>query len=159
MNQESELSPDGSTHRSAAEIDNETLRDQVIYLQKKIGTLEDLIEDSRIANEREESVFRERMKRLKEKEDSMKLELSEGRREVERMNNAEANARGRVEEIEEALRESQVALENARAEIESLRAEIGVSVNGANLFPLTIVLECRWVGRRLKTARATNYRK
>lgn len=89
--------------------------------------MEDLIEDSRAASEREESALRERMKKLKEKEDNMKLEVTEGRREVERMAKAEASARNRVEEIEEALRESQVALENARAEIESLRAELAVS--------------------------------
>lgn len=91
--------------------------------------MEDIIEDSRIAAEKEEAAIRERMKRLKEKEDSMKSELTEGRREVERMTKVEAHARSRVEEIEEALREGQVALENARAEIESLRAELAVSVS------------------------------
>ncbi|KAF9446402.1 hypothetical protein P691DRAFT_188428 [Macrolepiota fuliginosa MF-IS2] len=126
-NQETMLSANSSHHISATEIDNESLRDQVLYLQKKIATMEDLVEESRLASEKEESAVRERMRRLKEKEESMKLELTEGLREVERMAKAEANARGRVEEIEEALRESQVALENARAEIESLRAELAVS--------------------------------
>jgi CAP-Gly domain-containing linker protein 1 len=88
--------------------------------------LEDLIEESRAASEREENALRERMRKLKEKEDGMKLELTEGRQEVERMTKAEASARGRVEEIEEALRESRIALENARAEIEGLRAELAV---------------------------------
>lgn len=118
--------PHTPNHKTATEIDNEALRDQVLYLQKKMATLEDLIEDSRIASEREENALRERVKKLKEKEDGMKLELTEGLQEVERVTKAEVSARSRVEEIEEALRESQVALENARAEIEGLRAELAV---------------------------------
>ncbi|TFK44617.1 hypothetical protein BDQ12DRAFT_673277 [Crucibulum laeve] len=109
---------------SAAQIDNETLRDQVIHLQKKISTMEDVIEDARATSEKEEAAFRERMKRLKEKEEGMRKELSDGRKEVERMSKSEHAARNRVEEIEEALRESTEALENARAEVEVLRTEL-----------------------------------
>ncbi|EFI28199.1 CAP-Gly domain-containing protein [Coprinopsis cinerea okayama7 len=109
---------------TAAEIDNETLREQVIHLQKKISMMEDIIEDHRANAEKEEATHRERMKRLKEKEESMKKELNEGRKEVERVVRAEQQARNRVEEIEEALRESTLALENARAEIEMLRSEL-----------------------------------
>ena len=58
----------------------------------------------------------------------MKRELNAGRKEVEQMLKSEAAARGRVEENEEALRESTLALENARAEIEVLRSEIVVSI-------------------------------
>ena len=89
--------------------------------------MEDVIEDAHAVSEREEVVLRERMKSLKEKEDGMKKELNEGRKEVERMVKSEATARSRVEEIEEALRESTVALENARAEVEGLRTELAVS--------------------------------
>ncbi|KAI8993927.1 hypothetical protein BD414DRAFT_457184 [Trametes punicea] len=109
---------------SAAEIDNEMLRDQVQHLQKKIATLEDMLEDTRAANEREELAARDRIKRYKEREDAMRKELLEGRQEVERVLKAEEKARVRVEEMEEALRENTVALENARAEIETLRSEI-----------------------------------
>lgn len=120
-----EPSPTASRSASSAtQIDNETLRDQVHHLQRKISTMEDVIEDARAASEKEEAAFRERMRRLKEKEDAMKKELSEGRKEVERVTTSELTARNRVEEIEEALRESTVALENARAEVEALRAEI-----------------------------------
>jgi chromosome segregation ATPase len=112
---------------SAAEIDNETLRDQVQHLQKQIQSLEDMLEDVQVASEREEAVVRERIKRYKEKEEAMKKELSAGRKEVEQMLKSEATARGRVEENEEALRESTLALENARAEIEVLRSELAVS--------------------------------
>lgn len=113
---------------SATQIDNETLREQVLHLQRKISTMEDIIEDAHAMSEKEEVALRERMKSLKEKEDGMKKELNEGRKEVERMVKSEAAARNRVEEIEEAIRESTVALENARAEVEGLRAELAVSV-------------------------------
>lgn len=112
---------------SAAEIDNETLRDQVQHLQKKVQSLEDMLEDAQIASEKEEAAVRERLRRFREKEEAMKKELSEGRKEVEQMLKSEATARGRVEENEEALRESTMALENARAEIEILRTEVAVS--------------------------------
>ncbi|KAJ6593784.1 hypothetical protein B0H19DRAFT_916405 [Mycena capillaripes] len=109
---------------SATEIDNETLRDQVVHLQKKVAKLEDAIEDAHAASERDEAALAERMRRLKEKEEAAKKELNEGRKEVERMLKSEASARRRVEEIEEALQESTVALEDARAEVEGLRAEL-----------------------------------
>jgi len=112
---------------SATQIDNETLREQVLHLQRKISTMEDIIEDAHAMSEKEEMALRERMKSLKEKEEGMKKELNEGRKEVERMVKSEAAARNRVDEIEEAFRESTVALENARAEVEGLRAELAVS--------------------------------
>lgn len=118
----------------ATQIDNETLRDQVQHLQRKITTLEDIIEDAHVASEKEEAAIREKMKRLKEKEEGMKKELNEGRKEVERMFKSEASVRSRVEEIEEALRESTVALENARAEVEGLRAELAVSKSFLRLY-------------------------
>ncbi|KAF7376043.1 hypothetical protein MSAN_00019100 [Mycena sanguinolenta] len=109
---------------SATEIDNETLRDQVVHLQKKVAKLEDALEDAHAASERDEAALGERMRRIKEKEEAAKKELSEGRKEVERMIKSEASARRRVEEVEEALQESTVALEDARAEVEGLRAEL-----------------------------------
>ncbi|KAJ6475245.1 hypothetical protein C8R47DRAFT_1142759 [Mycena vitilis] len=109
---------------SATEIDNETLRDQVVHLQKKVAKLEDAIEDAHAASERDEAALADRMRRLKEKEEAAKKELNEGRKDVERMIKSEASARRRVEEVEEALQESTVALEDARAEVEGLRAEL-----------------------------------
>jgi CAP-Gly domain-containing linker protein 1 len=117
----------GSTAPTTAEIDNETLREQVLHQQKKITHLDDMIEDLRVNQEREEAQVRDRLTRAKEKEDALKKELAESRRETERILKAEANARHRIEEIEEAFRESTVALENARAEVENLRAELDVS--------------------------------
>jgi chromosome segregation ATPase len=112
---------------SATEIDNETLRDQVVHLQKKVAQLEDVIEDARATSERDEAALGDRMRRLKDKEEAMKKELNEGRKDVDRMIKSEASARRRVEEVEEALQESTVALEDARAEVEGLRAELAVS--------------------------------
>ncbi|KII92295.1 hypothetical protein PLICRDRAFT_172397 [Plicaturopsis crispa FD-325 SS-3] len=109
---------------SAAQIDNEALRDQVQHLQKRITILEDTLEDVQATSEREETAARERIRRLKEKDDAMKKELTEGRNEVDRMAKAEASARRRLEEVEEAFRESALALENSRAEIEGLRTDL-----------------------------------
>ena len=112
---------------SALEIDNEALREQVQHLQKKLGSLEDALEDAQVLAEREEIAVRERVLRYKEREDAIRKELAESQKEVERVAKLEDGARMRIEEIEEALRENTVALENARADIEVLRAEVAVS--------------------------------
>ncbi|KAH7927113.1 hypothetical protein BV22DRAFT_1061490 [Leucogyrophana mollusca] len=131
------MSPSAMLQRasSAAEIDNETLREQAQHLQRKISALEDSLEDVRAMSEREEVAMRERIKRFKDKEEAMKNELNEGRKTMEQVVKAESIAKGRVEEAEEALRESTYALENARAEIEILRTDIaaaGLAASGAN---------------------------
>ena len=129
---------------SAAEIDNEALREQVQHLQKKLGTFEDLLEDARAATEREENAGRERLMQYKEREDALRQELLESQKEIERVVTSEEGARARVAEIEEALRENTVALENARAEIEGLRAEIAVSVASDTVrAALTHIGSCR----------------
>jgi CAP-Gly domain-containing linker protein 1 len=112
----------------AAEIDNEALCEQIHHLQRKVATLEDALEEAHVATEREEAITRERMRRFKEKEELMRKEFGEGRRELELSQKSEASARRRVEEVEDALRESTGALENARAELEVLRAECAVSL-------------------------------
>ncbi|KAG0707304.1 hypothetical protein DFH29DRAFT_896773 [Suillus ampliporus] len=123
------LSPSAVLQRasSAAEIDNENLREQVQHLQRKLATLEDSLEDTRAVSEREEAAMRERIKRFKDKEDAMRSELNEGRKTVEQVLKAETLAKGRVEEVEEALRESTLALQNAQAEIENLRSDVAVA--------------------------------
>lgn len=122
-------SPSSATRftSAAAEIDNEALREQVQHLQSKIVLLEDQLEDARVAFDNEESAVRERIKRYKDREDNLKKEIGEGKKEIESVLKTEASARQRVEEMEEALRENTVALENARAEIEGLRNEVTVS--------------------------------
>ncbi|KIK85026.1 hypothetical protein PAXRUDRAFT_35431 [Paxillus rubicundulus Ve08.2h10] len=135
------LSPSAAAQHitSALEIDNETLREQVQHLQRKLFTMEDVLEDVRVASEKEEAGMRERIKRFKEKEESMRNELGEGRKAIEQVAKAEALAKSRTEEVEEALRESMLALENARAEIEVLRTDaevVDLDVNDANDMPL-----------------------
>ncbi|KAI0691775.1 hypothetical protein BC835DRAFT_1417033 [Cytidiella melzeri] len=109
---------------SAAEIDNEAMKEQIQHLQKKLVSLEDALEDAQVSAEREELAVRERVLRYKEREDGVRKELAESQKEVERVLKLEESARMRIEEIEEALRENTVALENARAEIEGLRADV-----------------------------------
>ena len=112
---------------SAAQIENETLQDQVTHLQDKIRALEDMLEDARAAAEKDEVVVRERIKRYRDKEESMKQEAAEAQKEMERLIQAEEQTRQRLGEIEEAFRENHLTLENARAEIETLRGELAVS--------------------------------
>lgn len=109
---------------SAAQIENETLRDQVSHLQDRVATLEDNLEENRVNADKEDALLREKLKRAKEKEDALRQQTVDNEKEMERMAKSESTARGRVEELEEALRESAVALENAQAEIEGLRFEI-----------------------------------
>lgn len=66
------------------------------------------------------------MKRYKEREENMRKELTDSKKQVDQAMTSEEAARHRMEEMEEALRENTVALENARAEIEGLRNEIAV---------------------------------
>lgn len=130
------LSPTTASKRaaSAAEIDNEALRDQVSHLQNKILKLEDELEDAHSAAEREEAAVTERLKRYREKEDTVRLEVEESKKEVERVAKAERMAKEKLEEVEEAFREASVALEDAQAEIENMRNEIAVCVISCWLF-------------------------
>lgn len=114
------------TPTSAAQVDNETLRDQVQHLQQKSAKLEEQLEDARAALDRDVSTYQEKIGKIRMEEEQMKRDFLSKSREVEQLLKSEARARGRVEEIEEALRESTVALENARGEVESLRADLAV---------------------------------
>lgn len=122
------LSPAALAQRAttAAQIDNENLREQISHLQKNILNLQDQLEDVHATQERDEATIKVRITRFKENEVALKKEVTEARVEVDRVAKAESAARTRVDELMEALRENGVALENARAEIEGLRAEIVV---------------------------------
>ena len=113
---------------SATQIDNETLRDQVQHLQKKSVKLEEQLEETRATLERDVSTSQDKITRLRLEEEQRKRDLVLKTKEVDQLLKSERNARNRVEEIEEALRESTVALENARGEVEALRAELTVSI-------------------------------
>ncbi|KAG8970030.1 hypothetical protein FRC03_011829 [Tulasnella sp. 419] len=109
---------------AAAVIENESLKEQAVHLQKKISSLEDLVEDMKVAAERDEAAVKARIARFRESEAALKNEVDALRGEMDRLVKAEATATRRVEEVEEALRESDAALENARAEIEGMRFEL-----------------------------------
>ena len=133
----------------ALEIDNEALREQVQHLIRKASTLEDQLEDARMALEHEQADAEEKVVRGKEREDAVRAELAESRQEIERVSKGEESTRMRIEEMDEALRENTVALENARAEIEGLRAEIVVRFDISTHSPrkyssqqFLIVLQC-----------------
>ncbi|KAF8530397.1 hypothetical protein BU17DRAFT_36275 [Hysterangium stoloniferum] len=108
----------------AAQIDNETLREQVTHFERKVNQLEAQLDGAREAAEREEQAMRARIAKYKENDGALKRDLAEARADVESRKRAESTAKARLEELEEALRENAVALENARAEIEGLRAEL-----------------------------------
>lgn len=110
----------------AAKIDNETLREQVTHLDRKVNQLETQLEYARDNADKEEQVMRGRIAKYKDNEALLRHELLEARSEVENRKRVEATGKARIEEVEEALRENIVALENARAEIENLRTELAV---------------------------------
>jgi myosin heavy subunit len=141
---------------SAAQIENETLQDQVSHLQSKIRTLEDMLEDARAAAERDEVVVRERIKRYKDKEEGMKKEAAEARKEMERLVRAEEQTRQRLGEIEEAFRENHLTLENARAEIETLRGELAVSNPPSCVFIVGLSFSHSGHGRYTRRFRRSN---
>ena len=114
---------------SALEIDNEALREQIQHLIRKASSLEDQLEDARMAVEHSEIEVQQKETRYREREEAVRAELTDSRKEVERVTKSEETARLRTEEMEEALRENTVALENARAEIEILRTEIAVRLS------------------------------
>ena len=131
---------ESSTHVSsfATQIDNETLRDQVQHLQKKSAKLEEQLEDARAALERDVTSYQDKISRVRQEDEQTKRDLAFKTREVEQLLKSEAGARNRIDEIEEALRESTVALENARSEVEILRAEIAVSYTSKGMINFSI---------------------
>ncbi|KIM30723.1 hypothetical protein M408DRAFT_328237 [Serendipita vermifera MAFF 305830] len=125
-----ELSKKAST---AAEIDNETLREQVAHLQQRISHLEDQLEDAQVIIEREEEAAKTRIARYKEKDVQRQQELEELRLLAANSAKSESAARTRIEELEEAFRENTSTLEDARAEIESLRTDLTNLENSTEL--------------------------
>lgn len=120
----------------ATQIDNETLREQAYHLQRKIGNLEDLLEEARLSAEREDATMQARVGKYKDNESALKEDIIAARKETERLRKSEQEARLKVEEVEEALRENTVALENARAEIEILRNEVTVRVYRSRIYAI-----------------------
>ncbi|QRW21287.1 CAP-Gly domain protein [Rhizoctonia solani] len=78
------------------------------HLQRRLGTLEDQLEDARAQAEREDESARSRIAKAKEGEQAAWKEVGQGQ----------------DEELVEALREGAVTLEAARGDVEGLRAEV-----------------------------------
>lgn len=112
---------------SAAEIDNETLNAQVKHLQNKVHNLEEEVDERRAELESEAESWKQKVQKLKDAE-KIQVELVKTLRvDIADLKNQNSSAKGRIGELEVALKENQAALEGARAEIETLRVEAGVS--------------------------------
>lgn len=114
---------------TAAEIDNESLREQVSHMQRRLGVLEDQLEDARAQVEREGEVANARVVKAKESEAAARKECAELHRDMDVLRKEDERLRIRVEELVEALRENAVTLEGARADVEGLRAEVAVRLS------------------------------
>jgi CAP-Gly domain-containing linker protein 1 len=104
--------------QTAAEIDNETLHEQIKHLQHKLSSLEELLDND---------AWKARLAKSKEAEGASKEQIKSLKAEVAQLNKDASGAKGRINELEGALKENRAALEGARAEIESLRSEVAVS--------------------------------
>ncbi|KAF8322255.1 hypothetical protein DL93DRAFT_2027534, partial [Clavulina sp. PMI_390] len=60
---------------TAAQIDNETLQEQVDHLQSRIGTLEDQLHDARATSDAHEQAYTARMARFRESETQLKQDI------------------------------------------------------------------------------------
>ncbi|EKM54369.1 uncharacterized protein PHACADRAFT_96626, partial [Phanerochaete carnosa HHB-10118-sp] len=94
---------------TALEIDNESLREQIQHLQKKLSTLEDLLEDARLATEREENAGRERLMQYSEREDAI------------HMKTLEENVEQTLLREEQALEAEEAALNSAPDDVATLQ--------------------------------------
>ncbi|KAI0051630.1 hypothetical protein FA95DRAFT_243872 [Auriscalpium vulgare] len=106
---------------TAIQIENESLREQISHLQQQVVRLEDMLENSRITADKEVAMLMEKLKRHKEREETLKKQLIQADKDKEQMAKSEASLRGRLEEVDEALRESTVALDLARVDIETMQ--------------------------------------
>lgn len=111
---------------SATQIDNERLQEQLRHYSERCTKLEEKLEDTRATLERDGHTYQEKIAQLRHDDGQRKKDLAAKTKEVEQLMKSEGLARIRAEEIEEALRESTVALENTRAELEMLSAELAV---------------------------------
>ena len=113
---------------SATQIDNERLQEQLRHYSERCTKLEEKLEDARATLERDGHIYQEKIAQLRHDDGQRKRDLAAKTKEVEQLMKSEGLVRLRVEEIEEALRESTVALESTRAELEMHRAELAVTV-------------------------------
>ncbi|RXW17083.1 hypothetical protein EST38_g8770 [Candolleomyces aberdarensis] len=113
-----------TSNPSAAEIDNETLTEQVQHLQRKILGMEEDMEEAQANAEKEKGELFERMKRLKDREESVRKELAEAKKELDKSAREKDEASAKLDETEVALEDSKYRLEEARVETERLRNDM-----------------------------------
>ncbi|KAK4704459.1 hypothetical protein P7C70_g1762, partial [Phenoliferia sp. Uapishka_3] len=108
--------------RSAADVINaETAEAEVEHLRMKLGHLEEQLEDTRAHLEAEVADTKKRRQKNGEVELMLKKEVKTLREAIDKSAKSEARLTARIEELEDALAESQTALENERSELEGLR--------------------------------------
>ncbi|GAA5914168.1 hypothetical protein JCM6882_004944 [Rhodosporidiobolus microsporus] len=111
-----------SSHASAAEaIDAENTRAELEHLRSKVSTLEEQLEDARMALEQEVTDAKKRRTRAGEVEALLKGEIKSLKEALDRSAKAEQRSAARLQELQEALHESQATLEAERSELEGLR--------------------------------------
>lgn len=108
---------------TAAEIDNETLTDQIKHLQSRILHLEEQLEDARSQAETDSDAWQAKYNKSRDAEKAVEADLQRSKTEITKLNGEAATTKERIAELQGALTENQAALETARAEIETLRQE------------------------------------
>jgi CAP-Gly domain-containing linker protein 1 len=117
---------------SVAEIDHQSLQEQLSRAQKRIIVLEDEIAEIGTVMQQEREASVRRKDRFAEIESRYKVDMAKLKADYKRVTSTEAEARTRIEELMEALEESRAALENERAELEILRTEALVIGSGSH---------------------------
>ncbi|KAF5381174.1 hypothetical protein D9757_009442 [Collybiopsis confluens] len=117
------------TKETASAIDHSALMEQLSYLQSKVSSLSDALEDARALHQSDLTLLQNQLTQSKMQFKSTKGEFEERARGLEmeiakREKEVEAERRRRGE-VEEALRECGEALEEARAEVEGMRLGLG----------------------------------
>lgn len=115
--------PADAKPRTAAEIDNETLTDQIKHLQSRILHLEEQLEDARGQAETDSDAWQAKFNKSRDAEKAVEAEVQRSKAEIVKLNKEATATKERIAELQGALSENQVALESARAEIETLRQE------------------------------------
>ena len=109
---------------TAAEIDNESLREQLAHLQNKLTNSEENLTEI----EKERELADESYKNNINKSEAYIKELTNKFNELDNdyklLQNDELNYKNKCEELEEALKDNKECLEATRAEIETLRSDI-----------------------------------
>lgn len=108
---------------TAAEIDNETLTDQIKHLQSRILHLEEQLEEARGQAETDSDAWMAKLNKSRDAEKAADAELQKSKAEIAKLNGEAAATKERIAELQGALTENQAALESARAEIETLRQD------------------------------------